>query len=779
MDQIRDFAVVILGSDSTGNVGDTVALFEHVGQMFVNWLQDSAGGGLPKDQVFIGPSEVVDRAFEEVLRAVGRRLYIYVVGRGSQGPSGELLLKRGVDLSELLKRGVDLPEHGGALRIDAYADHFQSIASFEEVVLIADFGSTAASGFGYPRTPPWPLVSKKTRAPLLSMSCVTQEPGIFTQVLLDGLSGAAAGNDGAVTSETLRSYVSARFSSLAPQALNITFDGQKPFIFVSARSESPKVPSERKTYQSERVASQADAPATVDALDRRPFARVIGQRIEEVRETGNGAAFMVHIHGPWGSGKTSVLNFLKEYLQGGGRTSPRWIVVEFNAWQRQRIRPPWWTLITTVYSGSINQLDAVERLKLRFRWRFWRSVVDWIPTLSALMLVIVAVFLTAVVIPSLFPQPVARTGASGEFSKSLLKAIEQAFKLITTGLAAVGAIYAISRSLVFGSPRAAKAYTTLRSDPMSPIVWLFEKLVDAIKKPVVIFIDDLDRCESKYVIDLLEGIQTLFRTKPVTYVVAADRKWIRSSFESGYRDFTRPIGEPGRPLGHLFLDKVFQVSAAIPSLSAEVKETYWYELLSVGGTGGPKSLETVRAQAESEAEEIVRGVHTRKELQAKIEEAKDLVQQQALRAAAALQITRPEAQAATEHSLQRYAGMLEANPRAMKRLVNAYGMAQATHFLEGRTVRDETLVRWTIIELRWPLLSDLLSTRPQFAAKLLSPLPEDDLTVPKNLRLLFGDEDVKAVIATEGSLILDEAAIREVIGLTTQPAFFRTQTAGK
>jgi hypothetical protein len=769
MDQIRDFAVVILGSDSPGNVGDTVAPFEHAGEMFVNWLKDSAGGGLPKDQVFIGPAEVESLAFEEVVQAVGRRLYIFVAGPGSQGPTGELLLAL-----------VDLAEHDGSPRIDAtvYADYFRSAASFEEVVLIADLASTALSAFSKQLPPRWPRVSKKTRAPLFSMSCVTQKPGIFTQVLLDGLRGAAAGQDGAVTSETLSSYVSPRFSSLAKSVLNVTFDGEKPFIFVSARSESPKARPERKPYQSERVASQADVPATVDALDRRPFARVIGQRIEEVRETGNGAAFMVHIHGPWGSGKTSVLNFLKEYLQGG-HTPPRWIVIEFNAWQKQRIRPPWWTLITTVYSGSINQLDALERLKLRLRWRFWRFVADWIPTLSALMLVVVAVFLIAFVIPALFPQPVPHTGASEELSNNVVKAIGQAFKLITTGLAAVGAIYAISRSLVFGSPGAARAYTKLRSDPMHPIVRLFEKLVDAIKKPVVIFIDDLDRCEYKYVTDLLEGIQTLFRTKRVTYVVAADRKWIRSSFESGYRDFTRPIGEPGRPLGHLFLDKVFQVSATIPSLSAEVKETYWHELLSVGGTGGLKSLEAVRARAESEAEEGVRGVHTRKELQAKIEEAKDLVQQQALRSAAAVQITRPEAQAAAEHSLQRYAGLLEANPRAMKRLVNAYGMAQATHFLEGRTVRDEALVRWTIIELRWPLLSDLLTTRPQFAAKLLSPLPENDLTVPKHLRLLFGDEDVKAVIATEGSLVLDEAAIREVIGLTPQSALSRTQTAGK
>jgi KAP family P-loop domain len=47
--------------------------------------------------------------------------------------------------------------------------------------------------------------------------------------------------------------------------------------------------------------------------------------------------------------------------------------------------------------------------------------------------------------------------------------------------------------------------------------------VKTVNRPVVVFVDDLDRCESKYVVEFLEGIQTLFREAPITYVVAADR----------------------------------------------------------------------------------------------------------------------------------------------------------------------------------------------------------------------------------------------------------------
>jgi CheY-like chemotaxis protein len=101
----------------------------------------------------------------------------------------------------------------------------------------------------------------------------------------------------------------------------------------------------------ERVTIHADDPATVDELGRRPFAEVIAARVEEVwnasraKGTGggrnSGRAFMVHLHGPWGAGKTSVLNFLRAHLQDADRPSAhRWVVVEFNAWQQQRLRPP-------------------------------------------------------------------------------------------------------------------------------------------------------------------------------------------------------------------------------------------------------------------------------------------------------------------------------------------------------------------------------------------------------------------------------------------------------
>jgi hypothetical protein len=338
-------------------------------------------------------------------------------------------------------------------------------------------------------------------------------------------------------------------------------------------------------------------------------------------------------------------------------------------------------------------------------------------------------------------------------------------KAVLAILAAGAGLVALSRSLVFGSARAAQAYVDLRSDPLDPIISFFNKLVKTIGRPVVVFVDDLDRCQSKYVVEFLEGIQTLFRTTPITYVVAADRKWICSSFEKEYEVFGKTVGEAARPVGYLFLDKILQVSASVPCLAPEVKRDFWKALLRAGAQNESESQDVTKA-AEIEALNQVkaRNADTQDALEKMIEEAtksRDPLKEQAMRAAAAKHITSPKAQHQTEHRLQRFASLLEPNPRAMKRLVNAYGLHQATHFLESRKVSQEALVLWTIMELRWPLLSDFLAAHPEHCAGLRAGTVEDG--IPDDLKALYRDDEVKAVLNWNRAA-LDENSIREIIG---------------
>jgi hypothetical protein len=77
-------------------------------------------------------------------------------------------------------------------------------------------------------------------------------------------------------------------------------------------------------------------------------------------------------------------------------------------------------------------------------------------------------------------------------------------------------------------------------------------LIESSGTPVAILIDNLDRCRGDYVVELLEGIQTLLRDETrdttddpmVVYLVAADRRWLCDSYLTVYDEFKELCGSP-------------------------------------------------------------------------------------------------------------------------------------------------------------------------------------------------------------------------------------------
>jgi hypothetical protein len=135
----------------------------------------------------------------------------------------------------------------------------------------------------------------------------------------------------------------------------------------------------------------------------------------------------------------------------------------------------------------------------------------------------------------------------------------------------VGGGLVAARLLLSDSAKGARVYEQSESDPMEHVVEHFAWLVRRADRPILFFVDDLDRCSGDYVVDLLEAVQTLVRDAPgghgTYFVVAADGSWVRASYQRRYEDFKGSVGEPGRPLGYLFLDKLFQLTVRVPAVS--------------------------------------------------------------------------------------------------------------------------------------------------------------------------------------------------------------------
>ena len=506
------------------------------------------------------------------------------------------------------------------------------------------------------------------------------------------------------------------------------------------------------------VPTLSDRPATVDLLGRGAFAEALAERLRDEfqRTAGPGGlpdSFMLHLEGPWGSGKSSLLGFLKEELDSG--LDP-WLVVEFNAWQNQRAGAPWWLLISAVLREATGDRRTRTSLRLRLRLRalWWR-----LNLIKAELVVIgLAVAIVGILV---WTGRLAQDDPLGILAGS-----------ISAVVAAVTGLHGLMTSVAAGSERGAQTFIRQTSDPMRRLERRFTQLVRNLRpRAVAILIDDLDRCRAKYVVDLLEGVQTIFRGAPVAFVVAADRHWLYDAYAGVYGDYVKAGIDPGRPLGHLFLEKSFQLSTSVPAISPSDQRAFWERLLAPPEAApDPIDIEAIARRARNDFDAL----ETEDKIVGELERdpGRSPEERLARRQAAVRRLSSPTLQRHIEHTLTRFAPLLEPNPRAMKRLVNSYGVARAVQILEGHPASlehpRERLALWIILNARWPLLADYLAAHPDslddLKAGRIPAAVTDDGDRPY-LPRLFADTTAARVACAEGlgDIALDPASLRLLI----------------
>ena len=129
---------------------------------------------------------------------------------------------------------------------------------------------------------------------------------------------------------------------------------------------------------------------------------------------------------------------------------------------------------------------------------------------------------------------------------------------------------------------------------------------------------------------------------------------------------------------------------------------------------------------------------------------------------AMVRLASPEVVEHTEHVLENFGDLLESNPRAMKRFVNAYRVNRALALTMHRSMAVELLARWTIISLRWPSLAYYLAHNPYKVADIVGNAATD---IPDKIRALGARSDVQKVIGkNEEGLILNKTAVESLAG---------------
>lgn len=473
------------------------------------------------------------------------------------------------------------------------------------------------------------------------------------------------------------------------------------------------------------------------------FPQWIQSNIKSIRnEKRSRHAFMIHLQGAWGDGKSTFLNLIESNLNTDDR---KWLVIKFNAWQHQQILPPWWSFLDQIYTQSVSRLPWFKALFLWLKETRRRLFnMNTIYNLLTFSIVILIGFL----IIHFFPSITKFYTSSSEKELSIDEKLINLSKVMAAVGTLGGLIYAgarfIAKPLLLKSPQSAKSFIQQVADPMVTIKKHFESLVGDIEVSgyrVAIFIDDLDRCNSKFAVELLEGIQTLYKDRKVLYLVAGDKNWISECFENHYTDFSNVVKEPGQKLGYLFLEKAFQLSIRLPQITGKVKDRYWQFILDPNNSANVEKGKEVETKAKpdrtpEETQEMKEKFKQRfnkqeysspeqiesiaEELGASDTEATDM----------GLEIMNEDA-LDVKHRLQNHSELIEANPRSIKRLANQYNVYRDILFAERRKFDPDKLFRWLIIQNVYPLYADLVEKDSKVYVK--SNLPKELSGLKDNL----------------------------------------------
>lgn len=264
-----------------------------------------------------------------------------------------------------------------------------------------------------------------------------------------------------------------------------------------------------------------EAPFENDLLKREPEIRNLTVLLQHVPPP-----FVLAVNGRWGAGKTTFINRWAAHLR-----KEKFLVLNFNAWTTDFSEDP-----LVAFLGEMNQGLSEYLTQDKQRKEVWEKCKK----------------------------------AGGELVR---RGIPLLVRLGTNGLLSGSEVIRDEAMDALGDAAtdAVKAYEKTKSAISEFKLLLTKVLADATQQtPLVIFVDELDRCRPTYAIQLLERIKHLFDQAGVVFVLSLDREQLCHSIRAVY-------GEGLDAAGYLrrFIDVEYSLAKPDPNDYIEqLKESF-------------------------------------------------------------------------------------------------------------------------------------------------------------------------------------------------------------
>lgn len=341
-------------------------------------------------------------------------------------------------------------------------------------------------------------------------------------------------------------------------------------------NERHNVPSDKETnkrnyfYATEQYRPIVDINATpcfgVDSLAdcyARQIDEIVGSKTESTR--------MLGIFGPWGRGKTYFFNRLRMNLEDNTKHSVKYKFVEFNAWKYQETPALWAYLYETMYKSA----SIVEKLLIQIK-SIWNSMLT-----TNFLLYWIILFIA--------------WGIEKFFCRFFDDTITQVLNYLNVPavfLYLLGGIIHLLKERIVTAKSMIKKYTKRKSythylgiqnEIEEDLQILLQSMVRKVNKSrVILYIDDIDRCNSHKLISIIESLRTILENPEIqerlVVICSVDESKLMKAYEMEFKE-NGYTNEEIEQYKREQLDKLFIFGVKLPTLDSTQLNTYLSSLI--------------------------------------------------------------------------------------------------------------------------------------------------------------------------------------------------------
>jgi photosystem II stability/assembly factor-like uncharacterized protein/Cdc6-like AAA superfamily ATPase len=340
-----------------------------------------------------------------------------------------------------------------------------------------------------------------------------------------------------------------------------------------------------------------DKPWTPGQPDYLQFGPVASGLTRFLRNPATDPPLTIAITGPWGSGKSSLMEMVRDQVKRSG-FMPVW----FNAWHHQKEEQLLAALVENIRRASSPSLFTLAGWEFRSRLLRIRVLKAWPLVLLGIFMLVFAGVWAWQSGPSLNNSIVIEQGLisndlPGMIDKEGLRRAYEIWELIWEkchkvpmlmfAITLAFNVYGLVKLLTVFGINPADLFATLsrRSKPQDfqnqtsfrhRFAQEFEEVTEALdKRSLLIFIDDLDRCQPETVVDMLEASNFLVSSGRVVIVMAMDRARVMRCVASRYKehldedgvktvDDIKTTAEKAQEFAQQYLEKIINIEVPVP-----------------------------------------------------------------------------------------------------------------------------------------------------------------------------------------------------------------------